>query len=122
MGIGVQDTGGAQFRIIDPPRVSSTPVFPNRLALLGIALLASIGAGLAAAFIASQVAPTFHDTSTLRQTTNRPVLGAISMLPSPTRATARRRRNWFFAGGLSSLLAVFAAVFAYALLLWRTAS
>ncbi|MCC7120099.1 MAG: chain length-determining protein, partial [Gammaproteobacteria bacterium] len=35
MGIGVQDSGGAQFRVIDPPRVSSQPATPNRLALIG---------------------------------------------------------------------------------------
>ena len=35
MGKDVQDTGGAQFRVIDPPRVSPQPVAPNRLALLG---------------------------------------------------------------------------------------
>ena len=35
MGKDVQDTGGAQFRVIDPPRVSPQPVAPNRLALAG---------------------------------------------------------------------------------------
>jgi polysaccharide chain length determinant protein (PEP-CTERM system associated) len=121
MGIGVQDTGGAQFRVIDPPRVSPRPVFPNRLALLGVATLASLAAGILGAFLASQISPTFLDNSTLRRGTSRPVLGSVSMLPSPARVIARRRRNWFFAGGLSSLLAVFAAAVAYALLLWRTA-
>jgi polysaccharide chain length determinant protein (PEP-CTERM system associated) len=122
MGIGIQDSGGAQFRVIDPPRVSQRPVFPNRLALLGLATLSSLAAGLLAAFLASQIAPTFHDAVTLRQHSSRPVLGSVSILPSPARASARRRRNWLFAGGLSSLVAVFAAVMAYVLLLWRTAT
>lgn len=121
MGIGVQDTGGAQFRVIDPPRVSSQPVFPNRLALIGVALLASIAAGLFAAFGASQIAPTFHDLRSLREATKRPVLGSVSMLQSPARTVLRRRRNWFFAGGVSGLLAMFAAVTAYSLFLWRMA-
>jgi polysaccharide chain length determinant protein (PEP-CTERM system associated) len=122
MGIGMQDTGGAQFRVIDPPRVSPRPVAPNRLALLGLAFLASIAAGLAAAFVASQVAPTFHEPATLRKTTNRPVLGSVSMLPSPGLVAARRRRGLYFAGGLSGLLALFATVAAFALFLWRAAA
>jgi hypothetical protein len=122
MGIGMQDTGGAQFRVIDPPRVSPRPVAPNRLLLLGAAFLASIGAGLAASLVASQLAPTFHDSGTLRVTTKRPVLGSVSMLPSPALTAARRKRSWLFAGGTGGLLAVFAAVAAFAALLWRTAT
>jgi polysaccharide chain length determinant protein (PEP-CTERM system associated) len=122
MGIGMQDTGGAQFRVIDPPRVSPRPVAPNRLLLLGVAFLASIGAGLAASLVASQLAPTFHDSGTLRETTKRPVLGSVSMLPSPSLTATRRKRRWLFVGGTSGLVAVFAAVAAFAALLWRTAA
>lgn len=119
MGIGMQDSGGAQFRVIDPPRVSPKPVAPNRLALLGVAFLVSIGVGFLASFVASQVVPTFHDGRALRDVTNRPVLGLVSMLPSPALTQARRRRSLLFAGGLSGLLAFFAAVTTFALLLWR---
>ena len=121
MGIGMQDTGGAQFRVIDPPRVSPNPVAPNRLALLGAAFLVSIGAGLLASLAASQVAPTFHDGRALRDSTSRPVLGLVSMLPTAALKRMQRRRSLLFAGGLSGLLALFAAVTAFALLLWRTA-
>jgi len=119
MGIGAQDSGGAQFRVIDPPRVSSQPVAPSRLQLLGIAFLISIALGLAASFVASQLAPTFHDSGTLRQATNRPVLGPISMLSSPKIVVARRRRNWLFAGGTGGLVALFAGVAGIGMLLWR---
>jgi polysaccharide chain length determinant protein (PEP-CTERM system associated) len=122
MGIGVQDTGGAQFRVIDPPRVSPRPVAPNRMVLLGLAFLASLVAGLIASFVASQVAPTFHEPVTLREATRRPVLGSVSMLPSPALSSSRRRRSWLFASGLSGLLALFAAVTAFALFVWRAAA
>src|SRR5882672_3174142 len=46
MGKDVQDTGGAQFRVIDPPRVSPQPVAPNRLGLLGIAFAVALLLGL----------------------------------------------------------------------------
>jgi hypothetical protein len=122
MGIGVQDSGGTQFRVIDPPRVSSKPVAPNRLLLLGGAFLASLAAGFLASLIASQLAPTFHDPGALRESTSRPVLGPVSMLPSPAAVAARRRRNLLFVGGSGGLLALFAGVVAFAMLLWRTAA
>ena len=122
MGIGVQDTTSAvQFRVIDPPRVSPNPVAPTRLMLLGLAFLASLGIGVLAAFVVSKIAPTFHDGRSLREATNRPVLGSVSMLPSPAVTRTRRRRAWVFAGGVSGLFAFFAGVTAFALLLWRAA-
>jgi hypothetical protein len=122
MGIGVQDTSGARFRIIDPPRVSPQPVAPNRLALLGAALLVALGAGVVASFVASQAAPTFHDARSLREGTLKPVLGLVSMLPNPMISKARRRRAWMFAGGVGGLFAVFVGVAAFTMTLWRVAA
>jgi polysaccharide chain length determinant protein (PEP-CTERM system associated) len=121
MGKDIQDTGGAQFRVIDPPRVSPQPVAPNRLALLGIAFVLALGAGLFASLAASQLVPTFHEARTLREVSRRPLLGMVSMLPSESLARARRRKSWLFAGGLGGLLASFSAVFALALLFGRSA-
>ena len=121
MGKDIQDTGGAQFRVIDPPRVSPTPVAPNRLALLGVALAGAIGAGIFASLLVSQVMPTFHDARTLREIAKRPMLGMVSMLPSDALRRMRRRNAWLFAGGLGSLFATFTAVFAFALLIGRAA-
>jgi polysaccharide chain length determinant protein (PEP-CTERM system associated) len=121
MGIELQDAGGAVFRVIDPPRVSPQPVAPNRLALLGLAFLASIGAGLFASLVASQTMPTVQDAQTLRVTTNRPILGMVSMLPTEALRRLRRRSTIFFASGLGALIAAFGGVLAFALLIGRAA-
>jgi polysaccharide chain length determinant protein (PEP-CTERM system associated) len=121
MGVGVQDTGGTQFRIIDPPRVAADPVPPTRAVLLGIAFAISLLAGLAASFIANEVLPTFRDTRALREVAGRPILGTVSMLPSEGSNRVARRRAYLFAGGLGSLLAAFGAVFAFAILIGRVA-
>jgi uncharacterized protein involved in exopolysaccharide biosynthesis len=121
MGKDVQDTTAAQFRVIDPPRVSPQPVAPNRLGLLGIAFAFSILAGLLASLAASQLMPTFHEAKTLREVTKRPILGMVSMLPSEALHRTRRRRSWLFAGGLGGLFAAFSAIFAFALLVGRAA-
>ena len=121
MGKDVQDTSGAQFRVIDPPRVSPQPVAPNRLGLLGIAFALALVAGVMASLVASQIAPIFHEAHTLRDVSKRPILGMVSMLPSDALQRARRRKSWLFAGGLGGLLAAFSAVFAVVLLIGRAA-
>jgi polysaccharide chain length determinant protein (PEP-CTERM system associated) len=121
MGKDVQETGGAQFRVIDPPRVSPTPVGPNRLLLLGGVLVVALGVGAFASLAVTQINPTFHDTRALREIAKRPILGMVSMLPSDALRRLRRRNAWLFAGGLGSLFASFAAVFAFALMFGRVA-
>jgi polysaccharide chain length determinant protein (PEP-CTERM system associated) len=121
IGEGVQDAGGTQFRVIDPPRVSPTPVPPRRSALLGIVLIAAIGAGLMASFAANEILPTFHDAFSLRQTTQRPILGMVTMLASRDLSRIRRRDAFLFAGGVSGFIAAFAGALALVLLVGRVA-
>jgi polysaccharide chain length determinant protein (PEP-CTERM system associated) len=121
MGVDVQDTGGTQFRVIDPPRVSPQPVAPTRLSMLWIAFALALGAGLLASFIASELMPTFHDARALREITKRPVLGMVAMLPNESVRRKLRRNIILFAGGLGGLFATFAAILAFALLLGRVA-
>ena len=112
IGEGVQDFGGTQFRVIDPPRVVPGPVPPTRTMLLGLAFAAALGAGLLAALIASQVMATFHDARTLREITKRPILGMVTMLQTEALSRLRRRNAVLFAGGVGSLLVSFVVVFA----------
>ncbi len=121
MGVGVQDTGGTQFRIIDPPRVSPDPVPPTRITLLGLAIAFSLLTGLAASFVTNEVMPTFRDARTLHDVAARPLLGTVSFLPSEGSRRLARRRAYLFAGGLGGLLASFGAVLAFALLIGRIA-
>src|SRR5207244_6702988 len=111
VGYVFQNAAGVQSRVIDQPRFSPGPVAPNRVALLGVAFGASLLAGLAISFLASQAMPIFHDAITLRTVSNRPILGMVSMLPSKTLARLTRRRVYLFAGGLGSLFAAFMGVF-----------
>jgi len=121
MGVDVQDTGGTQFRVIDPPRVSPQAVPPTRLTLLGVAFALALAVGLLASFVASELMPTFHDARSLREVTERPLLGMVSKLPSESAARKQRRDVYMFTGGLSGLIASFVAVIAFALLMGRVA-
>ena len=101
-------SGVAEFRLIDPPRVAPKAVSPNRLLLLPVALLASLGMGLFFAFAASQMRPTFASAEELRQQTGLPLLGVVTLLTSDD--DRRRDRNSLFrfvvaSGGLVGLFA-----------------
>ena len=121
MGLDVQDTGGAQFRVIDPPRVSPEPVAPTRLMLLGLAFAASLLVGIVASVVVSEVMPIFHDARALRQVCKRPILGMVSILQTPAPIKIRRRGAYLFAGGVGALFAAVITVVALSLLIGRLA-
>ncbi len=116
-----QTSSVADFRIIDPPRVSPKPVAPNRLILLGGVLALSIAGGALASFAFSQVFPTFHTTRGLRRLLQRPVLGAITLQDNPPVKRRRRIKALAFIGGLTGLLAVYGSILAFLLLTVRSA-
>ena len=109
----LEDAGVAEFRIIDPPRVTPKPVAPNRLLLLGGVVAVSLLAGLAMSWLVSQVRPTFHDGRSLREIAQRPLLGMVSALPTHGLRVMRRRAALLFAGGVSGLLASYGAALAF---------
>jgi uncharacterized protein involved in exopolysaccharide biosynthesis len=108
----LEDAGVAEFRIIDPPRVTPNPVAPNRLLLLAAVVVVSLLAGVAVSWLVSQVRPTFHDGRSLRDIAQRPLIGMVSILPTHSLRAVRRRSALLFAGGLSGLFASYAAAFA----------
>lgn len=96
----------ADFRLIDPPRTSPNPVAPNRLLLMSLAFLVALGAGCITAFAASQLKPVFHDAHSLRNITELPLLGVVSLVVSdPIRLHERtdRRRFLLATGGLAGV-------------------
>jgi polysaccharide chain length determinant protein (PEP-CTERM system associated) len=112
----LEDAGVAEFRIIDPPRVTPTPVAPNRIGLIWGLIAASLAAGLATAFAVSQVHPTFHNGRALREIAGRPLLGMVSMIAGPEFRMRRRRSALLFAGGMGGLMASYAIAFAVTVL------
>ena len=102
-------SGMAEFRLVDPPRVTPQPVTPNRVALNVLVLAASLGVGLVFSLGASQLRPTFSDAEELRQKTGMPLLGVVTMLT--TDDDRRRQRMGLYryvlaSGGLVGLFLV----------------
>lgn len=100
-------SGVADFRLIDPPRASQTPVAPNRLVFLALALAASLLTGLAGSFAASQLRPTFFDARALREIAGLPMLGVVSRMARTEDHHKQRKDRILFMAGVGSLLAFY---------------
>jgi G-rich domain on putative tyrosine kinase len=104
--------GVADFRLIDPPRVSPKPVSPNRFLLLPLAMVAALAAGLLTAFLASQLRPVFHSASELRNKLDLPLLGVVTMLVTEVDRRRARMSKLRFAAASGSLVGLYAVGFA----------
>jgi polysaccharide chain length determinant protein (PEP-CTERM system associated) len=80
----------AEFRLVEPPSVSRSAVFPNRLHLALISVVASLLAGIGAAVLLDKMRPAFDDVKSLSELSGRPVLGAVSILVTPQAARDKR--------------------------------
>ena len=100
-------SGVVDFRLIDPPRVSPRPVWPNRLLLLAIAMLVAVGAGMFTSFAGSQLRPVYNDAQELRNFTGLPLLGVVSMILTDDERKGERNSKVRFYFGAGSLLASF---------------
>jgi polysaccharide chain length determinant protein (PEP-CTERM system associated) len=110
LGVKIDQTAPlAEFRIIEPPRTAPHPVFPNRLSLALLAVLAAIAAGIAAALIKSRIHPVVSSTKALRELSGRPVLGTVSLLVSEPVRQSQRLSLMGLLGAIASLMLVQAA-------------
>ena len=103
-------TDTVDFRVIDPPFVPSQPAWPNRPLLLSLVTLGGLVAGVAVAFLLSQLRRTVTDRRVLRELTGLPLLGAVSRVENDE--TRRRKRKGLVAylAALGSLVAAYGAV------------
>lgn len=99
--------GVADFRLIDPPRVSPKAVSPNRLILVPMVMVLALAAGLFTAFTASQLRPVFHNTSELRAKLGLPLLGMVSLVTSESDVRREKADLLRFLFSSGSLIGVF---------------
>jgi polysaccharide chain length determinant protein (PEP-CTERM system associated) len=114
-------TDTVDFRVIDPPFVPREPAWPNRPLLLSLVTLGGLVAGVAVAFLLSQLRRTVTDRRSLRELTGLPLLGAVSKVETDaTRLRKRKGRLAYFAT-LGSLIAAYGAVMLLQLFIARAA-
>lgn len=78
-----QTTKVAEFRVVEPPRVSPKAAQPSRLVVSLVTILAALAAGAGSTFGLSQLMGTVNDVRQLKEISGRPVLGSVSMVIGP---------------------------------------
>jgi polysaccharide chain length determinant protein (PEP-CTERM system associated) len=82
------------FRLLEPPRVPTAPVGPQRARIALMGLVAGLGMGLMVAFLVEQSDTSFRDSEDFQNPARLPVLAVISSSPSarlPLQLTSGRR-------------------------------
>jgi hypothetical protein len=100
-----QSGNNLKFRVINPPVVPLLPVSPKRGLLLLVVFVLALGIGGGFAFFLHKIKPVFVSIKGLREASDYPVLGAVSLIVSRTRREERRREVIGFCTG-AGLLAV----------------
>ena len=88
-----------QFRVLDPAIPAAQPSAPNRLWLLTMGLIASLGLAFAAIIVAERLDTTFHSLDDLRSFINVPTVAAIRRIPTQSQARAQRLARRVDRGG-----------------------
>ena len=113
--------GVASIRVVEPPRVSPRPVYPNRPLLIFGALLAALGAGVGASFLLTRIWPTFVDSASLREVSGLPILGTVSLFEDDGFRRRSRAGLIGFVAGVGALIVAYGALLAMVFLTMRTA-
>jgi polysaccharide chain length determinant protein (PEP-CTERM system associated) len=96
-----------KIKIIEPPRVPSTPIGPKRLQLLSGVLALGVAAGFGLAFVVSQLSPRVFTRHELKELTGLPVLGAITFVRNQWHQSERRMELAVFGLGLVVLVSLY---------------
>lgn len=94
----------AEFRVVEPPRVSPTPAKPSRMLVALLGFVAAMVAGVGVAYGLTHLFPTVQDIRSLKEIAGRPVLGAVSLVINPMTAESTQKANRLFAASVGALL------------------
>ncbi len=101
-----------KFKVVDPPRKPLKPVGPNRPLFMAVVLVGGAIAGLGFAFFLAMLKPAFYSEKMLRQATNLPVYGSISMVWTEKQMAGRKMEM------MSFIAVALMLVFSFVLALW----
>ncbi|MBV7257112.1 chain-length determining protein [Pacificimonas sp. WHA3] len=108
-------TQQVRFSVVDPPSQPREPVAPNRPVLLSLVFVAALGAGIAAAFLASQLRASFVTAGQLESQFDVPVVGSVSEIVTEADRAQNRVRLAGFTVLSLGLVAIYGALLLYEL-------
>ncbi len=114
-----QDQSRSQdyFRVVDPPRLGPTALFPRRTFLIALVLVLAVALGVATSYALVMLFPTYRTSRQLREDTQRTVLGSITLVHTPASLSREHSQRRMFLAA-SALLVVGFAVWVLANILY----
>jgi len=95
---------GERFTMIEPPLPPEKPVSPNRILILGLGLVLSLGAGFGAALLADSFDQSVRGVRDIRRLLSVPPLAAIPVMLTLAERKKRRRAIFYSWLGAAMLL------------------
>ena len=89
---------GERFTMIEPPQLPEKPISPNRVLIVSLGLLLSLGLGVAAAAARESFDASVRGPNDIRQMLQVPALASIPLIVTQE-DRARRRKVWRFSWG-----------------------
>jgi polysaccharide chain length determinant protein (PEP-CTERM system associated) len=114
-------SGVADFRLVDPPRVSPHAVFPNRPLLLIASVMVALLVGAGVMFASKEMRPAIYDRTQLRELTGLPILGMVSLVVSEQSKRDRIQDSKKLMKVATAMLGSFVLLVVIAMLATRTA-
>ncbi|MGO9445385.1 MAG: XrtA system polysaccharide chain length determinant [Thiobacillaceae bacterium] len=114
-------TDTVDFRVIDPPRVPLVPAWPNRPLLISLVPVGGLLAGIAAAFMLSQIRRTVNDRRSLRDLTGLPLLGGVTRIETDETRRRKRKSLMKYLAALGSLVGTYGVLMMLQFVMARSA-
>jgi len=91
---------GSQFKIVDPARFPDKPTEPDFLTIMGAAIVASLGLGMAVIMVIDFLDGSFRDPDDVENSLGMPVLSTIELISTP----AEKRKGLYLSVGVGTIL------------------
>lgn len=101
-----QSGNNLKFRVVNPPLAPLLPVSPKRGLLLVLVLVLALGIGASFAYFMHKIRPVFLSQRSLKDVSDYPVLGTVSLIASQARTGVRRREMLGFSACAGLLVVV----------------
>ncbi|MGR8920793.1 MAG: hypothetical protein ACU85V_14355, partial [Gammaproteobacteria bacterium] len=96
-----------KLKVIEPPRIPLTPIGPDRVRFLSMALGAALAIGGGLAFLLAQLNPRFNASDELKEFTQLPIIGVVSLVSSRRQRTERRMELAVFGAMFMALVSMY---------------
>jgi polysaccharide chain length determinant protein (PEP-CTERM system associated) len=109
-----EKTENVKFKVLEAPRVALKPVGPPRLLFYTAILLLGLGAGVGAAFVASQFSPIIHGVTHLEMLVGKnKIIGSIENTRGADLRKKNRMKSAIFLLTIGGLIAIYAILMAH---------